>query len=77
VPCVETVAAANFKHLAIGLQDHAREDTTLNPEAVILRRELPVLVQVVVEPFRTRMETPLQRKLHEMGESRDLSNYEI
>jgi hypothetical protein len=77
MPRVETVAAANFKHLAARLQDHPREDTPLDPETVIFRRELPVLIQVVVEPFRARMESPLQCKLHEMSERRDLSNDEI
>ena len=74
---VETVAAANLQHLAIWLQNHPREDAPLYPEAVVLRRKLPVLIQEVVEPFGTRMEPPLQRELNEMGERRDLSDDEI
>jgi hypothetical protein len=45
---VKAIAAANFQHFCVWLQDEAREHAALNPQAIVLRRPLPVLIYIMI-----------------------------
>ena len=74
---VEAVAAANLQHLGVCFQHHPRKDAALYPKAIVLCRELPMLIEVMIKPFRPAVEAPLQRELEKMRERRDFPDDEI
>jgi hypothetical protein len=71
---VEAVTAANFQHFRVWFQHHSREDAALNPKAIVFRSKLPVLIEIMIEPFRSRGKAPLDSELCEMREGGHFSD---
>ena len=64
---IEAIATTNLEHPRVLFQDKTREDATFNPQAVVRRIPLPVLVEKMIEPFRFRLNAPLHGVLRKMS----------